>query len=72
MCEKGHSYDASVYSRVQKKTGCPVCANQKILSGYNDLLTKNPKLASEWDYSKNHILPSQIAEQSNIKFWCIC
>lgn len=72
ICEKGHSYEASVYSRVKNKTGCPICANQKISSGYNDLLTKNPKLASEWDYSKNQILPSQIAEQSNIKFWWIC
>ena len=72
ICENGHSYEASVYSRVQKKTGCPVCANQKIASGYNDLLSKNPKLASEWDYNKNKISPSQVAEQSNIKFWWKC
>lgn len=72
VCEKGHSYEASVYSRVQKKTGCPVCANQKIASGYNDLLMKNPKLASEWDFNKNTTPPSQVAEQSNIKFWWIC
>lgn len=72
ICKKGHSYEASVYSRVKKKTSCPVCANQKILSGYNDLLSKNPQMASEWDYEKNTILPNQIAEQSNIKYWWKC
>ena len=34
-----------------RKTGddaCPYCNDRKVLTGYNDLLTKNPELAKEW------------------------
>ena len=48
------SYIASVGSRI-KGTGCPYCAGQKVLEGYNDLATTNPELLEEWDYQKNTI-----------------
>lgn len=44
-CEKGHSWDAVVYSR-SSGNGCPYCSNQKVLVGFNDMWTTNPKLAS--------------------------
>ena len=28
-------------------TRCPICSNAKVLEGYNDLVTTNPKLAKE-------------------------
>ena len=37
------------------KSGCPYCANQRVLAGFNDLATTNPELAAEafgWDPSK--------------------
>ena len=46
-CPKGHSYSASVGSRTNQNTGCPVCANMLLLSGFNDLSTKFPLIAEE-------------------------
>ena len=41
--------------------GCPVCAGQQVLAGYNDLASKRPDLAKEWNYEKNgDLLPSQV------------
>ena len=72
VCDKGHSWLASVGSR---KAGgkCPYCLNQRILPGYNDLATLNPKLASEWNHEKNgDLLPSMIAAKSNKRVWWKC
>lgn len=41
-CKLNHSWRTNVYHR--KKTGCPYCANKKILKGYNDLLTLKPEI----------------------------
>ena len=46
-CEKGHDWSAVVKSRSIGGTGCPICANQTVLPGYNDLATTRPDLASE-------------------------
>ena len=41
--------------------------------GINDLQTKNPELALEWDYEKNvPLTPSDIAAGSDKKVWWIC
>ncbi len=61
-CEIGHTWIASVGAR-SGGTGCPVCSNRKILVGYNDLATTNPKIAAQadgWD-------PTTITEHSNKK-----
>ena len=50
-CLNGHEFEATLNNRTNGK-GCPFCANQKILRGYNDLATTNPDLATEangWD-----------------------
>lgn len=44
-----------------KGAGCPICAGQRLLSGYNDLQTRYPEIAKEWDEEKNGGLqPSQV------------
>lgn len=51
VCELKHEWRASLQNR-KRGTGCPVCANQIVLKGFNDLATTNPTLASEangWD-----------------------
>ena len=51
-CPNGHSYKAIVVSRTLNNTACPFCANKKLLVGFNDLETTNPKVAKEaygWD-----------------------
>ena len=51
-CAKGHQWEATIANRINGR-GCPYCAGQKVLIGYNDLQTVNPILANEWDYKKN-------------------
>jgi predicted GIY-YIG superfamily endonuclease len=50
-CAKGHIWKTSGDVRIRPQ-GCPFCSNQKLLSGFNDLATTHPSLASEasgWD-----------------------
>ena len=53
-CPNGHIYEATIASRTSRKSGCPICSNNKVLPGYNDLATVFPDLAKEaygWDPS---------------------
>lgn len=45
-CSRGHIWKAPIYSR-SAGNGCPFCAGQKVLPGFNDLATTHPKIASE-------------------------
>ncbi len=49
-CSLGHTWEISPEQRTgMKRSGCPVCANKKLLVGFNDLATRYPELASEAD-----------------------
>jgi hypothetical protein len=53
-CSKGHEYQSTV-SRRTYGSSCPFCSGNKVLKGFNDLLTVNPTLATEadgWDPTK--------------------
>ncbi len=52
QCPKGHSWQASVASRVLG-CGCPVCANYVILAGCNGFTTTHPHLAVQWHLARN-------------------
>lgn len=43
----GHVWVASIGSRTNMQSGCPFCAGQKTLPGFNDLETINPLLAAQ-------------------------
>ena len=50
-CDLGHSYEAAVYS-CTAGSGCPYCAERKLLEGFNDLVHLRPDLAAlahGWD-----------------------
>lgn len=53
-CDFGydHIYEMSPNAKITKKFKCPYCSGQKVLIGFNDLKTKFPDIASEWDYKK--------------------
>ena len=71
-CKNGHEWETTIRVRI-RGTGCPYCANKKILKGYNDLATTNPKLASEWNYEKNGALkPTDVFGGSGKKVWWKC
>jgi len=43
----GHEWDAQICHRTRtNKSGCPYCSSHKLLKGFNDIWTTNPKLAS--------------------------
>ena len=58
-CSKGHEWEAVISSRTGSDRGCPICANQKVLKGYNDLATIFPEFLPEWNYKKNKVSPSE-------------
>ncbi len=71
-CEKGHEWQATIKNR-NKGASCPICSNQKVLLGYNDLASVNPELASEWNYDKNgHLKPENFTVGSEKKVWWRC
>ena len=71
-CSKGHEWQATVGSR-NRGAGCPYCAGQKVIRGYNDLETVNPSLAKEWNYDKNcTLMPADVMPSSYKKVWWKC
>ena len=68
----GHHWDSVIHSR-STGTGCPYCAGQRALSGFNDLGTKFPNLLSEWDLAKNANLdPEKLLPYSSKQVWWKC
>lgn len=73
QCSKGHEWKASVYSRTNDQSGCPICAGKQVLPGFNDLETVAPLLAAEWDTEKNGALtPRTVLAVSKRKVWWRC
>lgn len=73
ICSFGHSYEASIGSRVNRKRGCPVCSGQRVSPGTNDLATINPRLSVEWDYERNSPwTPDRVTESSLRRFYWRC
>ncbi len=71
-CSKGHEWYAAVKNR-KNGNGCPYCAGQKVLKGYNDLSTINPTLAEEWNHEKNNgLTPTEVTANSSKKVWWMC
>ena len=73
-CEKGHEYQAAIYHRTgNKPTACPICANRKLLKGYNDFETLYPQIAKEWHPTLNGKLkPNEIICRAGKTVWWKC
>ncbi len=48
-CEKGHKWQVAPCQRTSNRSNCPICSNNKVEFGFNDLLTRNPELSKEAD-----------------------
>ena len=46
VCERGHTWRTAVRNRMYGHK-CPYCGNKKVLPGFNDLATVNPKIAAQ-------------------------
>lgn len=69
--ECGHHWEKAINQFV-KNPKCPYCNNQKVLPGFNDLKTKYPEIAIEWDYSKNETTPDKVLYCSSSRVWWKC
>lgn len=70
VCSRGHEWEARVKDR-SYGYGCPYCSNRKILIGFNDLATTNPKLAMEVS-PNSEIKATEVAAGSKKKLLWVC
>lgn len=73
-CEKGfdHIWEATPNLRTSMKTGCPICANYKVVKS-NSLAAVYPEIALQWFYEKNkNLSPEKIYCKSSKKVWWKC
>lgn len=72
LCKLHHAYQARIYSR-RNGTGCPFCANRKVMLGFNDLNTKRPELAEEWHPTLNEgLTPRDVVAGAIRRVWWEC
>ena len=72
QCDHGHEWRAQIKSRVNG-AGCPICANNLVKTGENDLASLYPELAAQWHPTKNGALtPADVVPGSRRKVWWIC
>ena len=76
ICKNGHQYSARIHNRTNG-TGCPYCVGQKVSVGETDLETwcKNngrTRILTEWDRSKNKLLPQAVTFKSGRIIWFKC
>lgn len=63
-CTEGHVWNAAVYRRTVEGKGCPTCANRRVAPGFNDLASRYPLLAAEWDDASRG--PETVTPGSNV------
>lgn len=74
-CEKDtrHYFYTRIDHMVNSNIICPVCANQTIIVGVNDLATTHPQLVKEWDFEKNiKYKPQDFTYGNSQKIWWKC
>lgn len=72
-CEMGHEWSAVIASRTRLGTGCPYCTGRKAMAGFNDLASRFPKLAEQWDYELNGSLkPDEVTTGCSRRIWWRC
>ncbi len=73
LCEKGHAYEQLIIKRSNRGAACPYCSGHKVLRGFNDLATVNPRLAKEWHPTENgDLTPFDVTAGSGKRVWWLC
>lgn len=73
ICPLGHEYQAAIGARTVSGSDCPYCAGRKVLKGFNDLATLDPKVAAQWHPTLNGALtPDMVTLGSTRKVWWRC
>jgi G:T-mismatch repair DNA endonuclease (very short patch repair protein) len=73
VCKLGHEWATTVNKRTSRKDKCPYCSGRKVLTGFNDLKTTHPKVATQWHPTKNGSLtPETVTFGSQKTVWWQC
>ena len=73
ICPQGHEWKAAIARRSQANTGCPYCSNRRVLAGFNDLATVDPRIADQWDQELNgNLTPQMVTAGSAKRVWWRC
>ena len=72
VCESGHEYEAVISKVALGGQRCAVCVGQKIIPGYNDLLTLHPHVKEIWDWEENTVDPSTLSPHSHTRVHWKC
>ena len=73
QCDKGHAWQAAVYTRTGSGSGCPYCMGKRAWPGENDLASQRPDLLEQWHPIKNlPMTPERVTVGSHFKAWWIC
>lgn len=70
--DERHVWPASIESRGSRALGCPICSNQKTVSGLNDLATTHPHLVAEYVEARNSTVMKEINAGSSVNRWWKC
>lgn len=72
ICEKGHEWQAAIYTRTLGAC-CPYCKGNLPIAGENDFATMCPDVAKQWNSARNgDKKPHQYLPFSAQKVWWIC
>jgi hypothetical protein len=72
FCDAGHEYESLISNKTRLNTGCPICSNQLLVPGVNDLASSFPELLDRWDFAKNSSTPDQFLKSSKSEAWWKC
>lgn len=73
QCGSGHEWQAAIYTRTTRSSGCPYCAGKLAKPGETDLASQRPDLAAQWHPAKNAPLtPDRVSPGSRKTVWWVC
>lgn len=71
VCER--TWEAPIYQRTRFNSQCPYCTRKIPIPGKNDLKSRYPSIAAEWDPEKNgDLTPEHVTVSCNKKVWWKC
>lgn len=71
-CPNGHTFKGKVITIYKRKNKCFYCTGRETWIGENDLETKFPEIAEEFDVEKNGITPNKVSPKDTKSYWWTC
>mgnify|MGYP000427209641 CR=1 FL=1 len=72
-CPRGHTFVRRPSDLVKSGGGCQICIGRILIPGVNDLATKRPDAAAQWNYERNgRLSPQDVKPGSDQKVWWRC